>query len=190
MKEAFLIFHFLIGLFPCEKRFKLCLKVHFIKRNFPFAFRFGDFFINKRVVKTGRCGIRMLSGEVNFLRSRPVDGSQAHGARFTACIKNAVVQLIIAKCFTGEPNSRYFRVRGWIIACCDIVFPSAIIWPSLTITAPKVRLCRFSRSPPQGRWRAAKMLHDSFLYPPWLSCLLIIADGPGKINTCQNIQHI
>src|SRR6267154_286259 len=74
-----------------------------------------QFFVDESVVKAGRGRIGGYTRVKYPRRTRPVNGSQAHRARFTSRIKVAARQLKIAQYAASFANRYYLGVRGGIV---------------------------------------------------------------------------
>jgi hypothetical protein len=99
---------------PNVKRLFGIRQVYLPHCNTAFGRGFGKFIVDKMIVKFGGGSIMAATGKINGGDSRPVDGAQAHRARLTACVQDAIRQLKIVKLGAGESDSHDFGMGGRI----------------------------------------------------------------------------
>ena len=102
----------------CRQRF---LPHHLHHRNLAPRKWLANFFVNRGIVKSDPCRVAGNTGIVNCVNSRPVNGAQAHRARFARRVEFTAAKLEAAKIVASLPNCHHFGMRRGVIRRRDLI---------------------------------------------------------------------
>ncbi len=86
-----------------------------LRRDLPIRRAQSNLLIDQRVVKPGLSGILASGGKVDSVRPRPIDGPEAHRARFATAVDGASGELMCAENFAGIPDGHNLGVGGRVV---------------------------------------------------------------------------
>jgi hypothetical protein len=113
--EAGLVADFVWLLFPGAKRIERFFAHHLDHGDFALRVGLGNFLVDEGVIETSFRGIGCSRGKINAIEARPVNGAQAHGARFAACVNFATLEVEFFEFFAGLADRGHFGVGGGIV---------------------------------------------------------------------------